>query len=219
MATGTQADSRDGRWLRRVFGEAFRRLGWRLTVVEMPARRAELALQRGEIDGELVRTALYGEQHPELQRVELPLLQLSFAIYGNGTGPQARSLDALVQAGGSVIFRRGVTVCEQRLREALPADRLVEISAADSAVRMLGRGRARYLCDMDSSLSESLAHIDPGEGLPPFQRLFELGPPLSAYPYLHARNAALAPRLAGALQQLRTEGRLTPEPARLTGER
>jgi hypothetical protein len=219
MATGTQAGSRDGRWLRRVFGEAFRRLGWRLTVVEMPARRAELALQRGEVDGELVRTALYGEQHPELQRVDAPLLQLSFAIYGNGPDPQPRSLDALIQTGGTVIFRRGVTVCEQRLRETLPADRLIEISAADSAVRMLGRGRARFLCDMDSSLSESLAHIDPEQGLPRFLRLFELGPPLSAYPYLHARHAALAPRLAAMLQQMRAEGRLTPEPARPAGER
>ncbi len=211
LATGTEPDSSDGRWLRRVFTEAFRRLGWQLDVQVMPARRAELALARGEVDGEMVRTALYGAQHPALQRVEAPLLHISFGVYGAPGAGQPPTLEALRDGEGQVIYRRGVTVCEQRLREVLPTERLVEISAADSAVRMLARGRVGFVCDMDSALSLSLAHLGSAEGpVRPMQRLFELGPPMAAYPFLHARHAALAPRLAATLQAMRTEGWLTP---------
>ena len=218
LATGTEPDSADGRWLRRVFNEAFRRLGWRLDVLVMPARRAELALQRGDVDGEMVRTSLYGEQHPELQRVDTPLLRVSFGIYGTPAASRPQSLEALRAGEGQVIYRRGVTVCEQRLREVLPADRLVEISAADNAVRMLARGRAGYVCDMDSAFSLSLAHLPTADGRSaPMQRLFELGAPMAAYPFLHARHAALAPRLAAMLQVLRAEGWLTPPPPPTSG--
>lgn len=213
LATGTDERSSDGRWLRRVFTEALRRLGWRLEVQEMPARRAELALQRGEVDGEMVRTAAYGEQHPELQRVDTPLMHASFGIYGTGAAGRPQSLEDLRQAEGAVIYRRGVVVCEQRLRELLPPERLVEISAADNAVRMLARGRARFVCDMDSTFSLSLAHLGDTRS-PPLHRLFELGSPMPLYPYLHARHAALAPRLAAMLQTLRAEGWLTPAPNR-----
>ncbi|MBB2485113.1 hypothetical protein H5407_07700 [Mitsuaria sp. WAJ17] len=211
LATGTDGQSSDGRWLRRVFSEALRRLGWRLAVQEMPARRAELALQRGEVDGEMVRTADYGEMHPELLRVDAPLMHASFGIYGASTSSPPQTLDELRRSEGVVIYRRGVVVCEQRLRELLPPQRLVEISAAYNAVRMLARGRARFVCDMDSTVSLSLAHL--GEtGSPPLHRLFELGAPMPLYPYLHARHAALAPRLAATLQAMRAEGGLTPTP-------
>lgn len=218
LATGTNEQSSDGRLLRRVFTEALRRLGWRLEVQEMPARRAELALQRGEVDGEMVRTAAYGELHPELQRVDAPLMQTSFGIYGIGTTGLPQTLDELRQAEGAVIYRRGVAVCEQRLREALAPERLVEISAADSAVRMLARGRARFVCDMDSTFSLSLAHLGESHTLP-LHRLFELGAPMPLYPYLHARHAALAPRLAATLQAMRAEGWLTPAPNKGPGGR
>ena len=211
LATGTDGQSKDGRWLRRVFTEALRRLGWRLAVQEMPARRAELALQRGEVDGEMVRTAAYGELHPELLRVDAPLMQTSFGIYGTGTSGRPRTLDELRRSEGVVIYRRGVAVCEQRLRELLPPQRLLEISAADNAVRMLARGRAAFVCDMDSAFSLSLAHLGESHA-PPLHRLFELGTPMALYPYLHARHAALAPQLAAALQAMRAEGWLAPPP-------
>lgn len=211
LATGTDAQSSDGRWLRRIFTEALRRLGWRLVVQEMPARRAELAMQRGEVDGEMVRTGAYGELHPELQRVDAPLMQASFGIYGTGTSGRPQTLDELRRTEGVVIYRRGVVVCEQRLRELLPPERLVEISAADNAVRMLARGRARFVCDMDSTFVLSLAHLGETRS-PPLHRLFELGSPMALYPYLHARHAALAPRLAATLQAMRAEGWLTPAP-------
>lgn len=212
LATGTEELSSDGRWLRRIFTEAFRRLGWRLEVQEMPAKRAELALQRGEIDGEMIRTAAYGERHPELQRVEAVLMQESFGIYGTAAAGQPQSLEALRRADGAVIYRRGVVICEQRLRELLPAERLIPISAADNAVRMLARGRARFVCDMDSAFSLSLAHLDAAQA-PALQRLFDLGAPLPLYPYLHARHAELAPRLAATLQAMRAEGWLTMDAA------
>ncbi|MGM9515057.1 substrate-binding periplasmic protein [Roseateles sp. DB2] len=211
LATGTDDRSSDGRLLRRVFTEALRRLGWRLEVLEMPARRAELALQRGEVDGEMVRTATYGELHPELQRVDAPMMHASFGVYGTGTTDLPQSLDELRRAEGVVIYRRGVAVCEQRLREALPPERLVEISAADNAVRMLARGRARFVCDMDSTFSLSLAHLGESQA-PSLHRLFELGSPMPLYPYLHARHAALAPRLVATLQAMRAEGWLTTTP-------
>ncbi len=218
LATGTSEQSSDGRWLRQVFIEASRRLGWRLEGQEMPARRAELALQRGEVDGEMVRTAAYGEQHPELLRVDAPLMYASFGIYGTDTTGRPQTLDELRRAEGAVLYRRGVVVCEQRLREALPSERLVEISAADNAVRMLARGRARFFCDMDSAFSLSLANLG-DSGAPPLHRLFELGAPMPLYPYLHARHAALTPRLAATLQAMRAEGWLTPAPAKRPASR
>lgn len=40
----------------------------------------------------------------------------------------------------------------------------------------------------------------------PPQKLFEIVEPLQLYPYLQRRHAALAPRLAATLRQMKAEG-------------
>ena len=66
-------------------------------------------------------------------------------------------------------------------------------------------GHTDFFCDLDNAVLTVLT--DPEfKGGSRVRKLLDFGRPLSLYPYLHQKNAALAPRLAAALKQMKTEG-------------
>ncbi|MDT9000588.1 transporter substrate-binding domain-containing protein [Paucibacter sp. APW11] len=203
LGTGTEEHEYNGIWLRRLYAEAARRLGLQLQVVIAPAKRATVMTERGELDGEMIRARAYAEAHPEMLMIDVPLVTTVFAIYARDGASKANSLAELRQTSGQVVFRRGVQVCEDALRAALPAERIAEVVSAENALKMLERGHARYLCDMDSAVNAVRSRV--GETLLG-SRLFSVGDATQLYPFLSARHTSLAPRLTATLKSMRAEG-------------
>jgi polar amino acid transport system substrate-binding protein len=204
MGTDQPESALFGKFLRRVHGEAFRRLGVPLQIAYAPTQRLGLLLDQGDIDGDAVRAMAFAAAHPDAIRVDEWLLDDRFALYATDTSMALRHLDELQGSNLRVLYRRGVVYCERTLAR-LPPERLSNVTTTSQGLKMLLAGRADVYCDIDSSVLQALDE-EPSKA-PAVRKLLDLQS-AALYPYLHARHAELAPRLAAVLKQMKSEGLL-----------
>ena len=193
------------RWMRRTYTEAFRRLGVPVRFVGFPLQRLSTMLEQGSIDGEMLRARGYAAAHPNLIRVDEPVLAVGFALFAVNPAYALKRLEDLPGSGLNGLYRRGVLFCEDALKPLLPADRLADITETSQGLHMLLAGRADFLCDIDVAVQNSLYsnEFKPGTLL---RKMLEMGTAMPLYPYLHPKRAALAPQLAATLKQMKAEG-------------
>lgn len=192
-----------GRWYRKLYAEAFRRMGVPLEIVHAPTQRLAVLLAQGAIDGEAVRALAYGQANPELVRVDVPVMDIVFTLYTAKPGFAVTRVDELAgtQRGA---YKRGVIFCERLLKPLLPAERLADVTDSGQGLAMLLAGRADFFCDVNVAFEQAQAD-DSVKGAAAAHKLLELErSPL--YPYLAPRHAELAPRLAATLRQMKAEG-------------
>ncbi len=187
----------DGRgFLDAVAGEAFRRAGVRLKLVKLPAERGLINANAGVEDGDLTRIAGLESQYPNLIRVPEPLAVWEFAAFGTHRG-QPAVWEALRARPAGLI--RGWKIYE---REFADAPHVITAEDSTQLFRQLQRGRIE------------VAMFERWQGLARIRRerlqgIHVLDPPLAhrdMYIYLHKRHAALVPRLADALRDIKAEG-------------
>jgi polar amino acid transport system substrate-binding protein len=179
-----------------VAGEAFRRIGFELRLVKLPAERGLINANAGIEDGDLLRIAGLEKQYPNLVRVPEKVVDWEFTAF---------SKDASIASNWAALRRRSVglikgwKIYEQHMagaERAVTADdpaqlfRLLELDRIEVAlyVRWMGLALVRQ---------QGLRGVQP------------LDPPLftrEMFIYLHKRHAALAPRLADALRALKRDG-------------
>lgn len=188
-----------------IYQEAFRRLGIRLEVVTHSLARRTALLEAGAIDGEMARVRAYGDAHPELIRVEEPVYDFSFALFTADPGLRLDRLEDLGSRPLVVDYRRGVLLCETRLRELVPPERLADVLTTEQGVRKLLAGRADLYCDLDMSYVEEALEDPELRRTPGVRRVLRFAS-LPVYAYLAERHAALAPRLAAVLREMKAEG-------------
>jgi hypothetical protein len=191
-------------WYRRIYSEAFRRLGIKLELAVYPNQRIGVVLDQGVIDGEAARARVYSEVHPELIRVEESVLDVVFALYATNHAVELKRLDDLRRLKLRTAYRRGVVVCERALASLLPPEQIIDVTGAEQGLQMLLSGRADVMCAVDQSLTNVL--IGPEfAGVTSVRKVLGLqAAPL--FPYLHRRHAELAPKLAAVLKAMKAEG-------------
>lgn len=202
------ADTRATRLFRcfeRLYTEAFRRLGIPLQITDQNLMRRNMLLSSGAIDGEMARARVYGEAHPELIRVEEPVFEFGFALYTANPEVRLETLEALAATRYAVEYRRGILVCETTLRKLVPPERLSDVLTTAQGVKKLLAGRTDLYCELEPLYVEEVLAEPELQGAAPVRRVLHFSL-LPTYPYLHKRHAALAPRLAEVLRQLKAEG-------------
>lgn len=188
-----------------IYQEAFRRLGIRLEIVTHSLARRTALVKAGAIDGEMARVRAYGDANPELIRVEEPVYDFSFALFTADPELRLDRLEDLAPRRLSVDYRRGVLMCETALRELVPPERLADVLTTEQGVRKLLAGRADLYCDLDMSYVEEALEDPELRRTPGVRRVLRFAS-LPVYAYLGKRHAALAPRLAAVLRQMKAEG-------------
>lgn len=179
-----------------VAGEAFRRVGFELRLVKLPAERGLINANAGIEDGDMVRIAGLEKQYPNLVRVPEKLVDWEFTAF---------SKDASIASNWEAIRRRSVGLIKGwKIYEQHMAGAERTVTAGDPAqlFRLLELDRievALYVRWMGLALvrQQGLRGVQP------------LDPPLftrEMFIYLHKRHAALAPRLADALRALKRDG-------------
>ena len=179
-----------------VAGEAFRRIGFELRLVKLPAERGLINANAGIEDGDLLRIAGLEKQYPNLVRVPEKVVDWEFTAF---------SKDASIASNWAALRRRSVglikgwKIYEQHMagaERAVTADdpaqlfRLLELDRIEVALYMRWMGLALVK-------QQGLKDVQP------------LEPPLATremFIYLHKRHAQLAPRLADALRALKRDG-------------
>lgn len=81
MVTNNSEDTFQGRWLKLIYLEVFNRLDIDWQFKSYPAKRRDVLLDNGLVDGELSRVFSYGIEHPSLVRVEESPFNITFIMY------------------------------------------------------------------------------------------------------------------------------------------
>lgn len=183
--------------------DAFRRLGVDFKIRHYPALRASVEADAGSIDGEIGRAIHYGADHPTLVRVEEPLLTLKVAAFAKTPGIKIDGWDSLKGSPLRVEYRAGYPLYKLRLEQRLPAAQIGSVIDASAGMQRLALGRSDLYIDMQE-YGRFLLNNNPGR----HGALYEAGllEMLPVYFYLHQRHAALAPRLAQTLRQMKADG-------------
>jgi polar amino acid transport system substrate-binding protein len=182
--------------------EAMRRAGIAVVAREVPAERALVSAKSGVTDGDVARFEAVGRLYPELVRVPEPSLYYQAYAYAYRRFDVSAGWDSL--RGRTICLRRGIKLYEMRTagmsRQVLDDER--------SLLRMLRSGgcEVALLEDNNPDVRAAMAASPP---------LYRLTPQLEGAPlyiYLHKRHAALVPRIAQALRQMRADGTLQRMP-------
>lgn len=203
VTTAEMTSSLHGTWLKLIYEEALRQLGYDLELRIYPAARATMLSDAGHVDGELNRAARYGASHPNLVRVDPSHFPITVAAYAArplrlGDGWQALRGSAL-----RVEYRAGTAVVARALQAALPAAQVSNVPSAVLGLRKLEAGRTDLYVDLENVVRAALA--SPGFAATGIRQVaVEEVVPMHAY--LHARHAALAGRLSAVLARLKRDG-------------
>jgi polar amino acid transport system substrate-binding protein len=204
MATHQADTNLQGQWVRRIYTEAFRRLGVPLEVQTIPLQRMTEMLDRGEIDGDVGRVHAHGLSRPEIVRVEESMYDVVFGLYTLDPALELKQVDDLATRPWSATYVRGVAICERLLKPPLRPENLTTIVADEQGMEMLALKRVDFYCTANHTMSD-VSSRERYRHLPPPRLALSMGT-VPLYPYLHRRHAALALRLAAVLREMRAEG-------------
>lgn len=207
MATNQPDTTYEGKWQRRVYEEAFKRLGIPLEVTLMPTPRMTAMADSGAVDGQFVRVYAYADTHQEQVRVEEPLYQVVFGLWVSNPAFTLSRLEDLAATDWIGIYRRGVEPCENSLSGALPSDRLSSVATTELGLHMLLAGRVDFYCELDGAILNAL-YLPEFKNVTSVRLLLTYGDTIALHPYLHKKHAELAARLAVVLKQMKADGSL-----------
>lgn len=183
----------------RLLAEIYRQAGLLLQLEVLPAPRAAMMSLSGQMDGDLIRIPSYGQDHPQLVRVDPAYYRLSVRAYSMPDRfVHVRTREDLQHYSVGVI--RGMAYA-QDLTVQHPALTLTQSST--QMFRMMQAGR------LDLVLSSTLAAQVSIEQL----RLKEVvvSPELARFElhhYLHLRRKDLAPRIGETIRRMKLSGEL-----------
>ena len=179
-----------------IAGEAFRRVGVKLQLVKLPAERALINADLGIGDGDLTRVAGLETQYPNLVRVPAKLIDYTFTAFGKDAALPARWDAIRARPVGHI---KGWKIYEQQL---VGAAHIVAAEDAGQLFRLLSLDR------IDVALYERWLGVAllRKQGIKDVRPLEPALATREMFIYLHKRHAALVPKLAAALSEIRAEG-------------
>ncbi len=164
----------------------------------LPASRAAILLERGEIHADLSRIAEFQEEVPTAVRVAEPFLQIPYYAY-------AKNLDLTVQGWESLkpyrlVTLRGFHIASVFLRE----HQTQFVDSTESALDFLMAGRADIF-SMISTQVDSLLKLEKYQ----ISGIKKLQPPImvmDTYTYFSKKHSSYAPPYEEALVQVKKSG-------------
>ncbi|HEY0585632.1 MAG TPA: transporter substrate-binding domain-containing protein [Pseudoduganella sp.] len=174
---------------------AAKRAGIAVSMQPLPSERGMIMTNRGELDGAIGRSMLAAGDYPDLVAVPEPVYLYAPSAYAYKPFDVKGGWQAL--RGRTLCMRRGYTLTEKRTR-GMQRQRLENDA---SLLRMLRNGGCEIaVMDVHNKAMQAAMATD--------RDLLKLAPPLEEVPlylFLHKQHAALVPRFAAALKQVKRE--------------
>lgn len=195
-------------WLIKVYQQvcAMNQLGFEF--LDVPPKRATAMVQSGLADGELGRTFGYLNFFPTLVRLSEPNNAVNFCVYGAGARVAFDGIDTLRARRLRCECRRGILELENLLDAKVDPKRLSQIDDVGQGLRKLQTGRTDLYFDVQEAVDDYLSfrHCNPSLPDQPPIRMLAKVLSTTGHCYLNPRHAALAPKMAEALDQLKRNG-------------
>lgn len=204
MTLDSAPDNYGSRWANLIYTEVFRRLGMPFQTEHYSLARRTALMEEGITDGEASRIYSYGDNRPYLIRVEESLIDFSFALYAANPSIRLGRLEDLSATSYLVEHRRGILLCENTLKKLVPAERISDVLTTQQGLKKLIAGRTDLYCDLEVYVRQEL--MAPEFKGSAIRKAISLGNTVPTYPYLHKKHAALAPRMAAIIKQMKAEG-------------
>lgn len=198
------------RWLTLIYGEAFKRLGMPVQIASFPLARGTAMANQGSVDGQAGRIRAYGDTHPDMLRVEEPVMDFTFSLYTANPALRLQRVEDLVGTSLQLEYRRGILFCQNTMAKLVAPDRLSDITHTEQGLKKLVAGRTDIYCDIEVYVRESL-NAPEFKDVTGLRKVLDLAS-VQTYPYVNKKHAGLAPRLAAILKQMRAEGLLSAYP-------
>ncbi|WP_077033879.1 ABC transporter substrate-binding protein [Pelomonas sp. KK5] len=192
----TGSDTMSSRVAMAVLDKAYARLGIRVEFTLVPLRRSLLMANKGESDGDLMRTEQALQEFDQLLPIKVPVQRIVFFAYQRGRDCPAH----LDPAGLHFSYLRGVRVIEM----TLPASSLVAASDSREALRSLQKGHVDAML-VDPLEAETL--LGPG-GMAGICKVAEPLIERDLFHSLNRRHAQLAVRVEKALAEMAARGEI-----------
>ncbi len=174
----------------------FKRIGVEVTVTRVPSERSLINVNAGLDDGDLFRVAGMEREYPNLVLVPEKMLDNDFVVFTKREDIEIRKWDDLKPYG--VAFVIGWKPYELNVKGTRD---LAKTSSIDLLLPMLENGRADLVL-MDRWQGGWIAKQQQFKGRvlePPLLRIAE-------FMYLNKKHAALAPKAAKALADMKADG-------------
>ena len=188
----------DRKALQALSEEAGRRAGIDVKFVSLPSERSLVAANQGEVDGEGLRVAGLDDSYGNLVRVPERYVSISFVAFAKDTALSvAQGWDSLKSQ--RVAFIHGWKMFESNAAGARVVNK---VDKAEQLFQMLEQSRidlALYTLADGVALARKMG----------LQGVVALKPTLKdvdMFLYLHRKHAALVPKLAAALRQMKADG-------------
>lgn len=185
-----------------VYSSILKRLGYGFEYLNLPARRASMAADSGEVDGELTRVYSYNDTYINLVRIEEPNHQIEFAAYTIDPDVSFSGWESL--KGYSVDCRRGVKLCTEQVAKVT---KMNETNTIPQLVRRLLNGYTDVIVrnaePFDNYMqSAAFAQIDTERKI----RKGGVMQTITAHAFIHKKYEELAPRMSELLKEMKTTG-------------
>jgi len=175
---------------------AFQRAGVTAVAREVSPERSAVLANEGTTDGDVGRTAGLEKNFPNLVQIPEPIYQYVPTAFAYKRYEVAGGWESL--RSHTICIRRGLRQTDQRTqdmaRQILPDEATM--------LRMLAAGGCEIaIMERNNALARAAMAADPP--------LLRLMPPMEVMPlyiYLHKTHAALVPKVAAALKQMRADG-------------
>jgi len=199
------------RFLILLYTEALRRLGYTFKYVNVPARRASMLANDGEVDGELIRLAGYNAVYPDLVQVPARNYCFGHSAFSIRVKEPIHSWQDLAGKEYRVGVFRGMRFAEERLAELGPSVVVERVSSSDNGFRMLVIGRIDIFV---TTRSQYYSFLETKAGKEYIRNQDSLGTirhlgtwdKLAIYTWLNKSHQRLLEPIANQLRAMRREG-------------
>lgn len=199
-------ESMYGRWLELIYQDAFARLGYDFSYVGYPGGRAPQMAERGEVDGEIHRSAEYQRQTRTLLQVPESHFTLSYEAYAVTPGIHLRGWDSLRGTDYRVEYRRGAKLAQAALSKVVAPEKLSDIGTVEQGMGKLLIGRSDIYIEQTIVAQQALAEQGGRPGASASVYVAGIMDTAESFVYLHRRHRALLAPLADVIRHMKQEG-------------
>ena len=191
----------------RILSEAYGRIGIEIAARELPGPRSMDMANRGDIDGELFRGEINGDQFPNLIRIPVPIMYGEIVVFTKDVEFEVVGWDSLRP------YSIGIQYGVKEIEDGTKGMRVEPVRHSEQLLMKLATGRNDIVVHPRDlglrTLKTVITQAPEGIDLKALQGIMVLEPPLqrdALYHYLHSKHAALVPKLTVALQEMADEG-------------
>ncbi len=186
-----------------VMAEAFKRIGYKVEIVRLPAERALINANRGLDDGDLARIGGLQKKYPNLIQVPETFLTVDMVLYSKNY-PEFTVTGWDSVASHSLAIISGWKIMEKNFAQLGDRVEIIKTDTPEQSFSLLENDRVDFIAYSNWS---GLGYIKKHN----IKNITLLEPPLARpefYVYLHKKHEKIVPELARAIKAMKTDGTL-----------